>query len=321
MMTLPPYGLFSLGLKMLADHSKPMSDWRPEIPEVERVETFLEWRNVIRQSLGNTIWPYFDRTQNSWQGDSLNWAESSTIRELDVLIDEYQAHGVKIQEKPVLCQNPTYGDTHLNQFVVEDNPAEPAAVNIRDYVCDLTDDQYDVVRKIVDDAYSSRKLPGLFWLKQEFVRTRPYQAAFLSSRYDFANYRAFSAIHSSFYSGHCLEGIMISAAIAEEWLSDPNTFGTNQLDALARFAVDFGDRRVFAGVHYPSDNVGSWSIALRLIPNVFKRPDQVMDFVRHAITNHSQVFDLVKSTYSIDKQLTHIWNFLDKEIAVTSPTS
>ena len=44
--------------------------------------------------------------------------------------------------------------------------------------------------------------------------------------------------------------------------------------ALQQYAIDFGDRRVMAGVHYPSDSMITWLICDELIPKVFAQPEQ-----------------------------------------------
>jgi hypothetical protein len=62
--------------------------------------------------------------------------------------------------------------------------------------------------------------------------------------------------------------------------------------------VDWGDRRVFAGVHYMTDNIASWTLARRLIPFLFRsNAHEVENFAVQAISRHSQVFaDIVKNS-------------------------
>jgi len=71
----------------------------------------------------------------------------------------------------------------------------------------------------------------------------------------------------------------------------------NSVDKLRQFTVDIGDRRVFAGVHYPSDNLSSWYTALKLIPHVFTEPTDawVRDFLWKAIDLRSIVFGAIKN--------------------------
>lgn len=74
-----------------------------------------------------------------------------------------------------------------------------------------------------------------------------------------------------------------------------------QIEALEQFGVDIGDRRVFAGVHYPSDNLSSWILALRLGREVFADP-RVWLFLAEAIQKRSAVYQTLvssgKSAYS-----------------------
>jgi len=72
--------------------------------------------------------------------------------------------------------------------------------------------------------------------------------------------------------------------------------GATSAKVLQQFTVDVGDRRVFAGVHYPSDNLASWFTALNLVPRVFDEevaPD-IKAFLWEAINSRSIVFDAIK---------------------------
>lgn len=295
--TLPPYGIFPHSHEHLGQQNEMMPDWQHQIPDADARQTaFLNWRTDIRNTLSDVIWPYFDRATRQWTGAAENTAECVTELEIKLMIQHFQGKQDQLQLQPNLCKNPDFGDTHLGQFRVEDAPSKPAGVNIRDYVCSLTDEQFAYTRQIIEQAYD-RKIKSLFWLKREFVRPRPYQCAMIFGCDTFHTEVAFSAMHSSFYSGHCLEGILFSAAVAEAWSQDGESFDSDGISSLMRYAVDFGDRRVFAGVHYPSDNIASWYIALKLIPQVFDDPALVHQFVVDAITHHSTVYKLISTEY------------------------
>jgi len=96
-------------------------------------------------------------------------------------------------------------------------------------------------------------------------------------------------------SGHCFEGCLIAAGIYELWLSDGLTTTRDQLGALEQYGVDIGDRRVFAGVHYPSDNLASWIIGLRLVNEVCPNRE-VGRFLATAIQSKSWIFNLLKES-------------------------
>ena len=77
-----------------------------------------------------------------------------------------------------------------------------------------------------------------------------------------------SAFTPSIMSGHSLQGLYAApAAYLDQQQQIDVLPGARR--SLAQFGVDFGDRRVFAGVHYPSDNLASWFIALKLAPPCF----------------------------------------------------
>ena len=47
-------------------------------------------------------------------------------------------------------------------------------------------------------------------------------------------------------------------------------------NSLQQYATDFGDRRVFAGLHYPSDTLITWLICFMLVEYVVK-PNEIND--------------------------------------------
>lgn len=295
--TLPPYGIFPRFHESIAQDSEMMPDWQRDKTDPEaRQRAFLAWRQDMRTILSDTLWPYFNRASKKWTGKANTHAHSTTGLEIDLMVQHFQGVESQLDIKPSLCSTPEFGGTHLEQFRVEDAPSQPAGINLRDYVCSLSEEQFLRARNIINQAYQ-RKLRSLFWLKREFVRPRPYQCALIFGHDQFKYEVAYSATHSSFYSGHCLEGILFSAAVAEVWGKDEELFDSEARTALMRYAVDFGDRRVFAGVHYPSDNIASWYLAINLIPHVFENPAPIHQFVVDAITHHSAVYKLASSEF------------------------
>ncbi|MEO1092659.1 MAG: phosphatase PAP2 family protein [Pseudomonadota bacterium] len=205
------------------------------------------------------------------------------------MIDAFQG-GTPVGLRPApVCPTPRFGTTHREQFIAEDDPKEPIGVNVGDYVCSLSDAEIAKVMQEMEIALDSTKLQGLFWLKRELCRPRPYQTALLLGINGFYYDRAISATHSSIYSGHCLEGILSAATVFDRWRND-SRYSNEDIDRLAHYAVDFGDRRVFAGVHYPSDNVVSWWMAASLIGELFADPEPVRAFVVAAVRTHSLVY-------------------------------
>lgn len=294
---LPPYGFFPAGYEDRGKVMQPMFDWKKSLTDPsERQQSFLLWREEMRNTLANTIWPFFDRSKHQWQGQAQLFADALTDIEIRIMIEQLQGEKSKLEISADLCRETNYGTTHLDQFQAEDHPDIIAGANLDNYVCSITEDQIEDALAEIRNAYIT-KLTGLFWLKREFLRPRPYQAALLLEYDSFHSERALSATHSSFYSGHCLEGIIFCAAVAETWMENSSTIDESAVQDLARYAVDFGDRRVFAGVHYPSDNIASWVLALKLIPNIFDNPLRITAFVKKAIKEHSQVYQLISNEY------------------------
>ena len=58
----------------------------------------------------------------------------------------------------------------------------------------------------------------------------------------------------------------------EEIIVKKFPFPAASWEAIEQYATDIGDRRVMAGLHYPSDNLCSWLITLRMANHVFRDP-------------------------------------------------
>jgi hypothetical protein len=132
-----------------------------------------------------------------------------------------------------------------------------------------------------------RKLGSLImFLKVAFDRPRAYQAAqLLSTDHDFTYEVAVTGSTPSFISGHCLQALLASAYLYERLVVTGAHLPAMAVEALKQYASDVGDRRVFAGVHYPSDSLGSWLVALLLTPLVFPAASRnvAKEFVADAI--------------------------------------
>jgi hypothetical protein len=81
--------------------------------------------------------------------------------------------------------------------------------------------------------------------------------------------------------------------LMERLLIDGEAMNDSQWEALQQYAVDMGDRRVFAGVHYPSDNLSSWLMIMRIARHVFVR-GEIKERLWRAISQQSQVYRAVQ---------------------------
>lgn len=112
----------------------------------------------------------------------------------------------------------------------------------------------------------------------------------LLNRAGFSYREAKSACTPSLVSGHAIQGAMASCYGARllkiELAACPGTAGD-----LQQCMIDSGDRRVFADVHYPSDNLSSWFCALRLCGNLLSADAQEgKDLLWHSIRTRSLVY-------------------------------
>jgi hypothetical protein len=142
--------------------------------------------------------------------------------------------------------------------------------------------------------------PGPLRFKELFQRPRPYQAAYLLNRpYSFELAR--SSMTPSMLSGHGLTGVVgrcggYMTSRLRHQLEDVG----GAVAEFQQYAVDIGDRRVFAGVHYPSDSIGSWFVSLRLCDHMFgEAGDVAKGFMREAISK-SAVFIAITAVIRAD---------------------
>lgn len=145
-----------------------------------------------------------------------------------------------------------------------------------------------------------RHAPALFDIKDYFQRPRPWATASLLDvqgfRWTTASGFIHTGIHPSLLSGHCIQGILGGCTVLEHLVSAGGAIDPAQLQAIQKYMVDWGDRRVFAGVHYMTDNIGSWTLARKLIPHLFQNAVEVEALAVDAITQHSRVFrDIVEN--------------------------
>lgn len=131
--------------------------------------------------------------------------------------------------------------------------------------------------------------------KYHLQRPRPYQMALQLGFDEFPYQQAVTAATPSMCSGHAVQSLLAVGGILETWLEE-GILGENNCGkrlALQQWAVDVGDRRVLAGVHYPSDNLCSWLIFLRLADRVYFRPE-IKRWMWDAIRQQSFVYRLIR---------------------------
>ncbi len=296
-----PYGVLPGKYKKEGNSTNlVMRDWQPRQDREVRLINFNRWLTEWRNEIADTIWPYYDPAAGQWHGFAKNSAKELTELEIEVMIDAFMKENPTIEENVYSPLARKEIGKHKKHYVDEDT--EPPGINYIFYDNTLSTEEHENVMDTMLQAVSTskhdgKKALGHFWLKNQLQRPRPLHSALkFNLEKNFSSKMSSRGQHPSIISGHCFQGIMMSCAVLEEWLLQGPVDQKRQ-DSLAQFMVDIGDRRIFAGVHYPSDNMASWAMALSLIPYVFKDPDPIVEFVRDAIMKCSEVYQVVAEKY------------------------
>ncbi len=256
----PPYGnLSSLFVQAIAS-GKP-GEWAGI--------DFAVFLERIANLYAAVLWPNWG--PGGWQdGSAKNRMGLITAADYAILQD-YQQPGNMVLDQIVdsPAGQPPYARTHHDLFADEDVTkfGKPFGSQLNDtYNAGLS---FTMVTK-VGQAYSQglgTKVGGsVLKLKEWSQRPRPYQMAKLFG-FGIRNEQALNGNSPALFCGHCLQGLLAGAAALT--LVTP---GSPAELALLQNMVDMGDRRVFAGVHYPSDNIASWLLALTMAPAVYTDP-------------------------------------------------
>jgi hypothetical protein len=288
----PPYGEFDRGyIEGINPHVLFPLAWRPHLTLDQRKESWLHWRRETLRLINELLWPRWDTETCAWIDPNLDLMIRLTERDF-TLFGEIAGDAI-LHKQPKTAVSSKATPSHFDFFQDEDSGALGVRYNYYDVTLPMAQLAAVTNYKVVLDAKAGSGSVSLQF-KQQLQRPRAYQVAQLMGKRHFYE-RAATSTTPSMSSGHCFQACILMAGIYESWLSDGFTPTSDQLAALAQFAVDIGDRRVFAGVHFPSDNMASWIIALRLVGEVCLER-QVGAFLANAIQRHSYVYRLLKSS-------------------------
>jgi hypothetical protein len=240
---------------------------------------YLPWRDQLITDLASLLWPTYDFVHRRWTSTPSSDLIDADFELLKVLRPK--------MKEPVkgLGSEPT---THEVFFLEEDD---------EDTIFGDDYGRYDpampaFLRKSMTDMLwtgCDRKMGSMhFQVKAQLQRPRPYQVALIQKR-DFHHDWAKSGGTPAMISGHCLQG---ATGGCSAWLLFGRSLDAVSVEVLKQFTIDIGDRRVFAGVHYPSDNLSSWYTAFKLLPHVVEASSvaSTMEFLWDAITTKSEVY-------------------------------
>ena len=332
-MPLPAFGQPSRQLRFLpADQPvPPVDDW---IGDEASWSAFFD---DTLQGIADHLWPRYDPATRGWIGGAAARHEEAARAELEIIARRLHTAGI-------LERIPDYaaGD---GEFPVNDHRWH---YRLEDFARDLitrrpgqiTQKQAAHERWVASHAINSyysydasfgltetnarfgrmgRKYLSFYEIKRFFLRPRPQQAAFLLGVDDFSWEQADSSAHTgnhpAIISGHCAQGLLFGCILLEEALSQGDV-GDDRLKSIGQFAVDFGDRRVFGGVHYLTDNIASWCLVLRAIPHVFEHhADRMHAFVHEALRNQSLCYRIIQEEFPAHAALAPALDYLNRHVA------
>lgn len=296
-----PYGHISRDYRLHADQTAVP----PKFSVGGRPGSAAEWAAYVDREvtlMADFCWPRCDRATRSWVGMGRDRMEALTRADLALmkrLSENLQLEASFPIPAPAPAPAPSPAPvpeakrkglerSHLDLFHAEDRSARPT---LGVYLPKLEASLLADVDKAVGDWLEGYGDAHIVF-KLQFQRPRPYQMSYLlgGASDDYVYRFGASAVTPSLISGHSFSGLLVrcGAVLDKLLIIERQLHG---LAAMKQYMVDIGDRRVFAGVHYPSDNLASWFCALRLCNHFFGTAGQdAKTLMWEAISQHSAVY-------------------------------
>lgn len=293
---LPAYGFmteFHMA-RIAGPHVIPADFDAPDLPGSTQEEKWRYFTTQLLKLINDVIWPRFEPKAppaSQWQGQSAAFMLELTDTDIKLL--------QQILAAPMVLDQPVHSlprefPTHRDFFENEDEAKVPPGPDHFIYDPTLPRRLTDRMPQLFIDGLKAKCGNELLRIKLILQRPRPYQAAFLRGFTGFKYLQAKSADTPSICSGHSLQGLMATGAIIERFILDGETLDAKQWAAIEQYGVDIGDRRVMAGIHYPSDNICSWLITMLQANRVF-RNTEVKVKLWEAISRQSLLYKRIDS--------------------------
>jgi len=242
----------------------------------------------------DTVWPIWDEDYLRWHGRARAHMLALTLADLDILLKLRTGPGtLALNTVPDAKPRAINCPLHFAFFKEEDPGKIFQSYALYDRTLDTK------LPQVFADAFfaglTAKCSSAQLQYKTRFQRPHPYQMALLLRKPEFNLEEAVSSMTPSMISGHSIQGMIGVGAVMERILESDTSFCDDSWQALRQYAVDIGDRRVMAGVHYPSDNLGSWIVLMRLANRIF-RVGRVKQILWQAIEEQSLIYRLVLSS-------------------------
>jgi hypothetical protein len=291
---LPPWGdLNTGGLKTLA-YTKLPSQWSFELDDYARELQFRVWWFSTLYLINRHLWPRYNRRRTRWEGESTTFMRRLTEADLQLMLEiQHPAKEGRQFQKPLASDlRPPGIVTHHDLYSKEDQ-CDGANIfsNFAPYNRLADDKTLAAISSLCWTGDSTRQTPVAYLFKRALQRPRPMQMALHFGLSGFNYEEATSSLTPSMLSGHCIQGLLGVGTVIERFLDD-GLLTPELRRTLPQWAVDIGDRRVLAGIHYPTDSLSSWVIFMRMADFVYNkaRANEVKDLLREAITTKSYVY-------------------------------
>jgi hypothetical protein len=254
------------------------------------------WRGKLLEIVTTLLWPTYDFETLSWQGPATS--RIAGITESDFHMLEALRPNLRLNVPGVATPI-----SHFEMFQLEDRAENKLELEagvdrgvdktLRYYLEGRADKlTIDTLAKWIESGMLRKAGSLPMQLKRSLQRPRAYQISDCLGYSWFTHHQAMSSVSPSMISGHSFKGCTMG--VASFYHATALGCSDAVLDALARIAVDFGDRRVFAGVHYPSDNLGSWICAMLICKHVCADGGQLgRQFLWQALSKNSVVYSTI----------------------------
>ena len=304
----PPYGVLNQNEAPNVLHQLPI-DWLPAPQDkgVTIYDKYIYWLNGVVEQINEVLWPTWDVEKSQWKPsrsvdhmEALTRADFAIFEQMD---RERVNRGLdRMLDSPNRAEN---SFSHRELFLIDDSqpPDEGAStMPILSYYAMYDSKLSETLAKEVMPQWFNalhHKVHSTHYLvKLKLERPRACQTAMMLGYPDFINELAQTGLTPSSCSGHCLQGLAGMGGVFEYFHSSGVKMDADNRGSMGQAAVDIGDRRVMAGVHYPSDNICSWIILMNIADRVYRDP-AVKLWLWEAITERSWVY---KSIVKYDSQ-------------------
>jgi len=294
---LPPWGDLDTGGKStLASTALPLH-WSFELDDTERERQFVRWWFHTLRSITRHLWPRYDRERRAWAGESVRFMTKLTEADLHLMLQIQHPHrgGRQFEKPPTSGLRPPGTVTHRHLFRLEDqNDGANMFDNYGVYNRNVDSTTLAAISNLCWAGDDTKQTPVAYLFKRVLERPRPMQMALRFGHHNFNYENATSSLTPSMCSGHCIQSLLSVGTVIERFLGD-GLLTADLISTLPQWAVDIGDRRVLAGVHYPTDSLCSWVIFLQMADFVYDQPHaiEVKRLLGDAITTKSYIYQKI----------------------------